>query len=86
MTSSSSATNLDTNGGQQQESRFKSSSSVTRLDRAADGTTKQQCTSLEQNARFKSSSSSSIFKQEEKLKQKQTVKNDQQKVDFLKKL
>lgn len=78
---SASATNID---GQQQQNeiRFKSSSSVTRLDRSADGSTKQQTASLEQNARFKSNSSTSIFKHEEKLKQKQTVKNDQQKVRF----
>ena len=73
----------DIDGQQQQnEIRFKSSSSVTRLDRSADGSTKQQTASLEQNARFKSNSSTSIFKHEEKLKQKQTVKNDQQKVRF----
>lgn len=61
------------------EYRFKSSSSVTRLDRAANGRG-EQTASMEQKSRFKSSSATSLVKHEEKLKQKQTaqmmLKND----------
>ena len=71
------------------EYKFKSSSSITRLDRAAAGDgavmSRQQTATIEQNGRFKSSSATSLVKHEEKLKQKQTaqvvVKQDGQKVN-----
>lgn len=76
-------------GAKVNEFKFKSSSSsTTRLDRAGDARSRQQTASVERNARFKSSSATSLVKHEEKVKQKQTaqvvVKNDQKKVAFFK--
>lgn len=81
LTSPTSATNDEAKNTNQY--KFKSSSSFTRLDQAATGT-QQQTATMERNSRFKSTSATSLFKHEEKIKKKQTaqvfLKKDQQKV------